>query len=144
MTNRLKEIIDEISKKLKNAGIKSIILYPVNYPNIGNRYPMAIIKETRQDYVATSGMQYEYNMYLSIVIVSDRINDRLMYMHDLQAKIFNELFKDCTLNGKVANINPIQVNFGDILSSDINAYPGFTETNSFMEINLQLLLYDER
>ena len=144
MTNRLKDIIDEISKKLKNAGIKSIILYPENYPNIGNRYPMAIIKETRQDYVATSGMQYEYNMYLSIVIVSDRINDRLMYMHDLQTKIFNELFKDCTLNGKVANINPIQVNFGDILSSDINAYPGFTETNSFMEINLQLLLYDER
>ena len=144
MTNRLKEIIDEISKKLKNAGIKSIILYPENYPNIGNRYPMAIIKETRQDYVATSGMQYEYNMYISIVIVSDRINDRLIYMHDLQTKIFNELFKDCTLNGKVANINPIQVNFGDILSSDINAYPGFTETNSFMEINLQLLLYDER
>jgi hypothetical protein len=144
MTNRLKDIIDEISKKLKNAGIKSIILYPENYPNIGNRYPMAIIKETRQDYVATSGMQYEYNMYLSIIIVSDRINDRLMYMHDLQAKIFNVLFKDCTLNGKVANINPIQVNFGDILSSDINAYPGFTETNSFMEINLQLLLYDER
>jgi len=144
MTNRLKEIIEEISKKLKNAGIKSIILYPENYPNIGNRYPMAIIKETRQDYVATSGMQYEYNMYISIVIVSDRINDRLIYMHDLQTKIFNELFKDCTLNGKVANINPIQVNFGDILSSDINAYPGFTETNSFMEINLQLLLYDER
>ena len=144
MTNRLKDIIDEISKKLKNAGIKSIILYPENYPNIGNRYPMAIIKETRQDYVATSGMQYEYNMYLSIIIVSDRINDRLIYMHDLQTKIFNELFKDCTLNGKVANINPIQVNFGDILSSDINAYPGFTETNSFMEINLQLLLYDER
>ena len=144
MTNRLKDIIDEISKKLKNAGIKSIILYPENYPNIGNRYPMAIIKETRQDYVATSGMQYEYNMYLSIVIVSDRINDRLMYMHDLQTKIFNELFKDCKLNGKVANINPIQVNLGDILSSDINAYPGFTETNSFMEINLQLLLYDER
>ena len=74
MTNRLKDIIDEISKKLKNAGIKSIILYPENYPNIGNRYPMAIIKETRQDYVAISGMQYEYNMYLSIVIVSDRIN----------------------------------------------------------------------
>ena len=144
MTNRLKDIIDEISKKLKNAGIKSIILYPENYPNIGNRYPMAIIKETRQDYVATSGMQYEYNMYISIVIVSDRINDRLIYMHDLQTKIFNELFKDCTLNGKVANIIPIQVNFGDILSSDINAYPGFTETNSFMEINLQLLLYDER
>ena len=126
MTNRLKDIIDEISKKLKNAGIKSIILYPENYPNIGNRYPMAIIKETRQDYVPTSGMQYEYNMYLSIVIVSDRINDRLMYMHDLQTKIFNELFKDCKLNGKVANINPIQVNFGDILSSDINAYTGFT------------------
>ncbi len=144
MINKLKEIIDEITKKLKNAGIKSIILYPENYPSIGNRYPMAIIKETRQEFIATSGMQYEYNMYLSIVIASDKINDRLMYMHDLQAKIFNELFKDCQMNGKVANINPIQVNFGEMLSSDLNAYPGFTETNSFMEINLQLLLYDER
>ncbi len=144
MTNKIKEILSTISEKLKTAGIRTVIYYPENYPHIGNRYPMAIIKETRQDYVATSGMQYEYNMYLSIVIVSDKINERLEDMHNLQAKIFNELFKDCSLNGKVANINPIQVNMGDILTNDINAYAGFTETNSFMEIILQLLIYDER
>jgi hypothetical protein len=66
-------------------------------------------------------------------------------MNTLEVNAFNQLFSDCTLGGIVLNINPIEVNMGELLTgNDISAYAGFTETNSFRTISLECLITDIR
>ena len=145
MTNKVETIIQAITTKLETAGIKAVIRYPEDLPKVGNRYPLALIKEERQDYIATSGQRYEYNLFITITLVSDRPTSRMKYMNDLQVAVFNQLFPDCTLGGTVRNINPVSVNMGGLIrGSDLSGFAGFTDTNTFREITIQCLVQDAR
>jgi len=143
--NKVEQIIQAIEARLVKAGIPTVLRFPEDYRSIGNRYPMAIIREERQDYELTAGQRYQYNLTVTIVLVSDKLRERMKVMNELQVAVFNELFKDCTLDGLVMNINPVTVNMGMLLSgSDITATAGFNEAVSFREIQLQMLVQDAR
>lgn len=144
MTNKVETIVSAITTKLTTAGILSVIRFPEDLRKVGNRYPMAIIKEEQQRYIATAGQRYEYELYINIVLVSDAIRERMKTMNDLQVLVFNQLFADSTLGGLVLNINPVTVNMGSLKGSDIAAYAGFNEAASFREITIQCLVQDTR
>lgn len=145
MTNKVESIVAAITTKLQAAGIKTVYRWPEEINKLGNRYPLALIKEQRKEYIATSGQRYEYYLYIDVVLVSEQIRERMKYMNTLEVNAFNQLFPDCTLGGTVMNINPISVNMGDLITgSDISAYAGFTETNSFRTISIQCLVQDTR
>jgi hypothetical protein len=145
MTNKVETIIAAITVKLKAAGINTVYRWPEELMKVGNRYPLALIKEERQDYIATSGQRYEYVLTITITLVSDAIRERMKYMNALQVTLFNALFADATLGGTVMNINPISVNMGDLIrGSDLSGYAGFNEAASFRTITIQALVQDAR
>jgi hypothetical protein len=145
MTNKVETIIAAIEAKLILGGIKATIRFPEQLSSVGNRYPLAIIKEESKDFILTSGQRYEYTLNISITLVSDQLRERMKYMNNLEVAVFNQLFPDCTLGGLVHNLNPVSVNMGDlIIGSDLNAYAGFTETNSFRTITLECMVTDTR
>lgn len=145
MTNKMGAIIAEIENRLKQAGIRVVIRYPEHYGKIGNMYPLAIVKEGNQNYIATSGNRYEYTMDVTVVIVGSYTQNRMAQMQELQVKVFNELFPDATFGGTAMNVNPVSVNTGEIIKgSDIYGYAGFTETTSFREINIKFTVQDAR
>lgn len=145
MTNKTESVVSAITTKLRAAGIPTVYRWPEEINKIGNRYPLALIKENSKTFTATAGQLYEYLLRIDIVLVSDQIRERMKYMNTLEVNAFNQLFSDCTLGGIVLNINPIEVNMGELLTgNDISAYAGFTETNSFRTISLECLITDIR
>lgn len=145
MTNKIETIISAIEGKLILAGVKKTIRYPEQYKNIGNQYPLAIIKEGRQEYIATSGNRYEYDLYISIVLVGVYGTNRMKQMQDLQVAVFNQLFPSATFGGLAMNVNPISVDTGEIMKgSDLSAFAGHNEAASFREITIQFRVQDTR
>lgn len=145
MTNLIEPIIQKLEYRLGLAGIKFIARFPEDIPRLGNRFPLAIIKEESKEFEPTSGGLYSYFLNIIIVLVSDVLKDRMKYMNDLEVLVFNQLFDSSRLNGLVMNINPVIVNMGNLISgSDIAAYAGFTETNSFREITIRMQMQDSR
>lgn len=145
MTNLIEPIILSLETRLAKAGIKFIARFPEDIPRLGNRYPLAIIKEESKEYEPTSGGLYSYFLNITIVLVSDVLKDRMKYMNDLEVAVFNQLFDSSQLNGLVMNVNPVFVNMGTLMNgSDISAYAGITETNSFREITIRMQMQDSR
>jgi hypothetical protein len=145
MTNKTESVVSAITDRLRSAGIPTVYRWPEEINKIGNRFPLALIKEHSKTFTATAGQLYEYLLRIDIVLVSDQIRERMKYMNTLECNAFNQLFSDCTLGGIVLNINPIEVNMGELLTgNDISAYAGFTETNSFRTISLECLITDIR
>jgi hypothetical protein len=145
MTNKISPLITELEKRLSNAGIAKTIRYPEQIGEIGNLFPMAIIEEGIQSYIATPGNQYEYTVPIRIGIVSDVIHDRIEYMNDLQAAIFNQLFPSATLDGLVMNINPVTVDpDGGTLKAKMGMLSGFVDAAAFREITIECMLCDAR
>lgn len=146
MTNKVESIVAEITARLlASTPIKGVIRFPEHYQNIGNRYPLAVIREKRQDCELTSGQLYQYTLTIDIVLVSDVIRNRMQYMNNLQVSVFNAILADAQLGGLCISINPVVVDMGGLIrGSDIDAYAGFTDTNSFRQITLQCLVLDTR
>jgi hypothetical protein len=145
MTNKVESIVASITAKLKTAGISTVIRFPEDIHNIGNRYPLAIIREERQEFEIAQGQRYEYWLTISITLVSDQTRSRMYYMNNLQVAVFAQLFTDERLGDLVVQIEPVTVDMGNLLSgSNLSGYAGFTETNSFREITLKCLVRDTR
>ena len=137
MTNRADLIIPAIEVKLLNAGVKKCARYPEQYPQIGNLYPIAIIKEGTQRDLADSGLQYMTDWNLSIVLVSNATRSRSDAMSDLETAVFNQLFADNTLGGLAIDISPSRVSVGGLITgSEIQAQAGYTEVATHREIEL--------
>ena len=145
MTNQVEIIVAAITDKLKAAGINTVYRWPEEMQKVGNRYPLALIKEERQDYTLTSGQRYEYILTLSITLVSDVLRNRMQYMNYLQATVFRALFATADLGGVCMHTNPVRVEMGGLVSgSDLSAYPGFSESATFRRIEIQCLVEDTR
>lgn len=145
MTNKVETVVAAITTKLKAAGISTVYRWPEELSKVGNRYPLALIKEESQDFVMASGQQYEYILTITITLASDQIRERMKYMNALENACFAQLFADCTLGGIVSNCNPVRVSMGDLLSgSNLSGYAGFNETTTFRTITLTCLVFDAR
>ena len=145
MTNKFKTIIEAIETKLLAAGCKRVFRYPEDYGKIGNQYPFAVLKEGRQQYIATAGNRYEIDTFIIITLYGSYGTNRMERMQDLQVAVFNQLFPDAKLAGAVANINPVTVDPGEIMTgSDIFARAGHNEAVAMREIVIQTKHYDSR
>ena len=145
MTNKVDTIVTAIKNSLISAGILAVYRYPEELNLIGNRFPAAIIREESKDYIATSGQRYEYELTLSITLISDEIRERMKAMNDLEVIVFNALFSTSTLGGLVLNINPVRVEIGELLTGNaITSQAGFTEAQSFRTITINCLVQDSR
>lgn len=145
MTNKVETIVAAITANLKAAGINTVYRWPEAIQNVGNRYPLALIKEEAQEFILTSGQRYEYELTLSITLVSDVLRNRMQYMNNLQATAFNALFATANLGGVVMNCNPVRVEMGGLVSgSDLSALPGFSETATYRKIEIRCLVEDSR
>jgi hypothetical protein len=145
MTNKVDTIVSAIEAKLIAGGIATVYRWPEQVQNIGNRYPLAFIREDRQEFIATSGQRYEYYLYISIILIDNAIRERMKTMNALQVLAFNALFTDCTLSGNVMNINPVSVDMGGLLSNSVrDLLPGHSESLSFRTIQIQCRVQDAR
>lgn len=145
MTNKVETIVAAITANLKAAGINTVYRWPEEIQKIGNRYPLALIKEEAQEFILTSGQRYEYVLTLSITLVSDVLRNRMQYMNNLQVTVFNALFATANLGGVVMHSNPVRVEMGGLVSgSDLSAYPGFSESATFRKIEMECLVEDSR
>ena len=81
-TNKVETIVAAITANLKAAGINtSCYRWPEAIQNVGNAHPLALIKEEAQEFILTSGQRYEYELTLSITLVSDVLRNRMQYMN---------------------------------------------------------------
>ena len=145
MTNKVETIVAAITTNMKAAGIATVYRWPEDIQKIGNRYPLALIKEEEQYFTLTSGQRYEYELTLSITLVSDVLRNRMQYMNNLQVTVFNALFATANLGGVVMHCNPVRVEMGGLVSgSDLSVYPGFSESATYRKIEIKCLVEDSR
>ena len=145
MTNKIESVIKAIETKLLAAGIEVTCRYPEQLPELGARFPVAIIREDRQDFQQTDGQNLLYVLTLTITLVSDEMNNRMEYMNDLQVAVFNQLFDNSRLDSTVLKADPVSVNVGiNLTGTDTNGYGGFAGTNSYREITIECLINDTR
>jgi len=145
LTNKIETLYTTIATLLNTAGISNVLRIPDDIRRIGNYFPMALLQEGTQDYLLTSGQQYEYDVVMNIYIVSDVIEGQSKYMNDLQVAVFNQLFANANLSGAVRKIDPISVDPGASTQlSGILVNAGFSEACVVRQISCRIKLLDAR
>jgi len=145
MTNKIESVYEYVKAALQTAGVANVLRIPDDIQMIGNYYPMALLQEGVQNYIIDAGQRHIYELTFTIYLCTDVVREQSKYMNDLQALIFNELFKTSTMGGIAMNVNPISVDPG--ASNPIsNAYisAGYNEAAQIRRIDINVKLQDVR